>query len=681
MKRLGALIVAMATLCLLPAARAQTASSELAQAPASAETWSIISTAGQHGTSRLWTTPDGARWSREQINLRGFVTDIDQQVRFAADGSVASLEVRGSTPSGDAAERFTVNGARYDYTSPVGHGDGAYAPGAFYVPFGGSIDATITLIDALRRAPNHQLDFLPSGRASLVELTTHQVSNGHETKTLTAYALVGATTSPIPVWYNGDHFFAQVGVLSWAPVGWEGVVDDLSRAQDEALAQRSAALVDRIAPRAAHAVVFRNVRVYDSERRRFLQNRTVVINDGRIVSVGTGQVRVPEGAEVIDGAGDTLVPGLWDSHQHFGDDSAGPFLLAQGITSIRDPGNQPEQLMARRARINAGQLIGPRIVSSMLIDGRSEYTAQVAVVATTEAEAIAAVNRAHDAGYAGVKFYGSVNPDWVAPMAAEAHRLGLRVHGHIPAGMRPLDAIRAGYDEITHINFVMMQAMPDDVVNHSNGYARHIGTAQFAPDVDLRSPAMRAYLNELAQRHVAVDPTLSVFETEYLPNQGQIAPAYAPYVGTLPPLIERGFYAGGLPETPEVSRQRMIQAQAKLAELVGELHRRRVSIVAGTDGSGLELVRELELYVAAGMSPADALATATIVPARLFGVGDQSGAIRPGMLAEVTLVRGDPSRSIGDLRNVLVVMRDGRLMQASALRDAIGISGPPHPAQ
>ncbi len=125
----------------------------------------------------------------------------------------------------------------------------------------------------------------------------------------------------------------------------------------------------------------------------------------------------------------------------------------------------------------------------------------------------------------------------------------------------------------------------------------------------------------------------------------------------------------------------MIQAQAKLAELVGELHRRRVSIVAGTDGSGLELVRELELYVAAGMSPADALATATIVPARLFGVGDQSGAIRPGMLAEVTLVRGDPSRSIGDLRNVLVVMRDGRLMQASALRDAIGISGPPHPAR
>src|SRR5262249_4491847 len=163
-------------------------------------------------------------------------------------------------------------------------------------------------------------------------------------------------------------------------------------------------------------------------------------------------------------------------------------------------------------RIERGEVLGPRIVPSLLIDGVSQYTAQIAVVAHNQQEAIAAVGRAKNEGYFAIKLYGSVNPAWVAPIAAGAHRLGLHVYGHIPAGMRPLDAVRAGYDEITHINFVMMQAMPQDVVDHSNGIARHKGMAQYAPDVDLHGPVMRPFLDELQRRHIAVDPTLVTFE-------------------------------------------------------------------------------------------------------------------------------------------------------------------------
>jgi hypothetical protein len=97
-------------------------------------------------------------------------------------------------------------------------------------------------------------------------------------------------------------------------------------------------------------------------------------------------------------------------------------------------------------------------------------------------------------------------------MADLAHKLGLHVHGHIPHGMRPLDAVRDGYDEITHINFVMMQAMPDDVVQKSNTLQRFVGTAKYAAGVDLHSPKMTAYLDELARRRIAVDPTLTFFE-------------------------------------------------------------------------------------------------------------------------------------------------------------------------
>jgi hypothetical protein len=243
--------------------------------------------------------------------------------------------------------------------------------------------------------------------------------------------------------------------------------------------------------------------------------------------------------------------------------------------------------------------------------------------------------------------------------------------------MRPLDAVRAGYDEITHINMVMMQAMPDDVVAKSNTAARLVGTGKYAADVDLHSKAMTDYMDELARRHVAIDPTLVTFENSYVPDAGTLPPAVEPYAETLPAQFERGFLSTSTPPTPEVSRDRMRASFAKLVALVGELAKRHVTILAGTDEVGFELIRELELYVQAGMTPAEALATATINPATEFHMADRTGSLAKGKLAELALVDGDPSKNIGDLRQVELVMRDGRVMDAGALRAAIGISGLP----
>lgn len=675
MKRLLAVLFALACFAAAPATQAQDATANLATPPANAQTWAIVSTAGRHGTSRRWTV-DGVRWSRESILLRGFVTEIDQQMRLGADGSLRSLEIRGSTPSGDSAETFTSADGRYQFRSPVDHGEGALPAGAFYSSFGGTIDGSIAFVDYLRARPDHVMQLLPGGRAELTQIATRTVSNGRESKNLTAYAIVGVGLSPFPVWYDGDNFFAFAGFLSYVPEGWESVANELSAAQDEALSSRATALVSEIGPRATQPILFQNVRIFDADANRFRDRMNVVVVDGRITAVGRN-VRAPANAQIVSGEGRTLVPGLWDSHQHFGGDDSGPLLLSQGITNIRDPGNRDAELMARRVRINEGQLLGPRIIASLLIDGEGPNTAQMATVARNAEEGIAAVRHAHEAGYFGVKLYGTLDPALVAPIAAEAHRLGLHVQGHIPHGMRPLEAVRAGYDEITHINFVMMQAMPDEVVQNSNGLPRFYGTARYAPDVDLRSPQMRSYLDELARRHIAVDPTLVTFEGGFVPDLGEMAAAYAPFVGTMPPSVERSFRAASFAPSAEVSREQMRRTQAALQNLVTELHRRHITIVAGTDGSGLELVRELELYVAAGFTPAEALATATLVPARLFGVGDETGSIRVGKAADLALVEGDPSRNIGDLRNVVMVMRDGRLMDANALRRAVGISGPP----
>lgn len=669
---------AFAALAAANAAFAAMKESALATAPFDAETWVIVSGAGPHGKSQRWLDKNGVRWSRESLNLRGFRTEIDQQIEFAPTGSIMRLEVRGFVPQGDAAETYGVADGKFVFKSPVDAGTGIARAGLAYTSFGGTLDSTIALVDMLRRSADGSVDLVPSGRLRLEKLTTTEVSNGRVTRTLTAFAVTGFGFAPVPVWYDGDKFFALVDVISFMPERWASVAPALSKAQDDALAARAPELVRRIAKVPEGAVAFRDVQIFDAETRAFVKGQTVVVRDGEIAAVGdAGSTDVPSGAVVFEGAGRTLVPGLWDSHQHFGDDSSGPLLLAQGITSVRDPGNRAEELMARKKRIEDGKLLGPRIVPSLLIDGPGERSAQAAVVVKHEEDAIAAVQRAKTQGYFGVKLYGSLNPRFVKPMADEAHRLGLRVHGHVPAGMRPLEAIRAGYDELTHINFAMMQGMPDNVVQDSNGPMRLFGPGRHGAAADFKSKAFAEFLDEVAARKTAIDTTLPVIETILLGQRGKLANAYLPFAGTLPPQVERGFKAGGLLPPADLGCATMSKSFAKMQALVMAFHQRGAPVLAGTDGIGLELVRELELYVAAGMTPADALAAATIVPAQTFGLGNETGSITVGKKAELALVAGDPSKRIGDLRRVEIVMRDGRVMQAEDLRAAIGIAGPP----
>ncbi len=336
--------------------------------------------------------------------------------------------------------------------------------------------------------------------------------------------------------------------------------------------------------------------------------------------------------------------------------------------------------LARAARRAKGDLLAPNVYPSVLIDGKGPNSAQMGTIVTSQEEAVAAVRKAKADGFTGIKIYGSYNPAWVAPAAAEAHKLGLHVHGHVPAGMRPSEAINAGYDELTHINFVMMEAMPDSVVATSNGINRFEGTGRYAKDVDLNAPPIKSLVATMAERKIVSDPTLQTFESLFVPENGDLSPAYAPYVGTLPPVTERGFRTGGFAVPKDLTRDDYRKSFAKLTALLTLMHNSGIAIVAGTDGTGLELVRELELYVKAGFTPEEALAAATIAPARLLQVDKTTGSIAVGKTADLVLVEGDPSRRIGDLRNTRTVMMGGKLMDADALREASGFSGRPKPA-
>jgi imidazolonepropionase-like amidohydrolase len=650
--------------------------------PGNAQRFVVVSTAGQHGTSALWKSSDGSVLSREGILLRGFVWEQDEAIHFGPNGQPDRVTIRGTAPTGDAAETFTVNDRDARWKSPVDSGQKAYDNHGHYVPYGGTMSAMAVLAEKLYAAPGRKLPLLPAGEARLERLASLVVGDAAARQTVSVYAIDGLSLDPQPVWLDiHAKFFAFVtGVgLSIVPEGYEKSLEKLLSEQNNALASRSAAIARRFGALPKTPVTFSNVRLFDSEAGRFLENQTVVADKGLITAVGPASRTIPpSGARVINGAGMTLLPGLWDSHMHVQNDFTGPMLLSLGVTSARDPGNAVSATLARAERIKKGELLFPSVYPSVLIDGKGPLTAQVAVAVGSTEAAIAAVRMASEKGFTAVKFYGSMQRDWLIPAIAEAKKFNLHVHGHIPAGMRPAEAIAAGYDEITHIYYVMLQAMPDDVARVSTGIQRIEGIGRYARNADIGAEPLKALIQEMADKHITADPTLVAVESLYVPENGELSDAYRPYVGSLPPNTERAFLSGGITVPKDLARADYRASFRKMTELVEALHKAGVMIVAGTDGMGLEIVREMELYVASGFTPAEALQTATINPARLVKADSKTGSIAVGKIADMVLVEGDPSKRVGDARRSVWIMSAGRLINADELRTAVGFTGRPH---
>ena len=677
MRRFAVLAAAL----LATSALAQTPVADLAKPPADARHFIIQSTGGKHGDSYSWVTADGTRMARESMNLRGQVWEMDYSGKAGADGMPATMTIRGVSPAGDAGETFAEAGGTATWKSQIDGGSAPYTGPAFYSSVGGPMDINAWFVERLLAAPGKTMKLLPGGTATATKLTSLDVGEGSAKQTIDLWAISGIGSSPLPIWADGKgNFFGLATGLAWLPAEYAGEQKRIEAVQSAALSAQMPALAKSLVTIPAGAVAFTNVRLFDADRRTFLADQTVVVVKGKIVAVGAARsVKTPAGAQVIDGRGKTLVPGLWDCHMHVGDDYTGMQELSLGITSVRDPGNDDVRTIDRRKRAAAGELLMPNVYASSLIDGKGPYTAQVANVATSQAEAIALVDKAKATGFIGVKFYGTFDPKWLPATIAEAHKQGLHVHGHIPAGIRPMEAIRDGYDEVTHINWIVMQGVPESALATDNGIGRFEAPGRYAKDLDLNGPAMTEIVKTMAAKKIYSDPTMTAFESLYYPENGELSPSYAPFVGTLPPTTERGFRQGGFQVPKDLTRADYRKSWAKMVALLGKMHKAGVPIVAGTDGSGIEIIHELEIYVQAGFSNADALAAATIVPATLVGQQGNTGSIKIGKTADLVLVEGDPSVRIADLRQTRVVMMGDRMMDADALRKAAGYAGRPHP--
>jgi predicted amidohydrolase YtcJ len=212
-----------------------------------------------------------------------------------------------------------------------------------------------------------------------------------------------------------------------------------------------------------------------------------------------------------------------------------------------------------------------------------------------------------------------------------------------------------------------------DQVQDTRTPARFTAVADHAAEIDLDSERVRAFLALLKERKVTVDPTLGVFENLLEDRPGHVAAAYAAVADRMPPVVRRGFLEGGF-AVPEGAEARWRAAVPAMKRMLMALRREGIPIVAGTDAlAGFALPRELELYVDAGIPPAEVLSIATLGAARVAGRDDRLGSITAGKLADLVLVEGDPTRTIGDVRRVRLVVRGGVVLDPDALCREVGI--------
>jgi imidazolonepropionase-like amidohydrolase len=399
-----------------------------------------------------------------------------------------------------------------------------------------------------------------------------------------------------------------------------------------------------------------------------VKDSVVVIQGGKILSAGPrGKVALPKSAQVLDVAGKTIIPGLWDMHAHFEQVEWGPVYLAAGVTTVRDCGNEFEFITAVRDAISSGRGVGPRLLLAGIVDGSGPIALGVARVDTPE-QAREWVHRYHDAGFAQIKIYSSVKKENLEAVTAEAHKLGMTVTGHIPVGLTGFDGVNAGMDQINHINYVVRMMAPEMPAGRGAANAQQILNAlrNFDPDSD----NSRKALQFLKTHGTVIDPTLTIFEL--LQRTGRVPlENYEPGVAKVAPALATQLRNAG----PGVAGADLGEARfAAALKAVSALHRAGIPIVVGTDQTvpGHSVHREMELYVEAGFTPMEALQAATMVPAKAMKVDMEVGTIEAGKRADLVILGANPLENIRNIRRTERVVQGGVIYDCAALWRTVG---------
>jgi len=423
----------------------------------------------------------------------------------------------------------------------------------------------------------------------------------------------------------------------------------------------------------APLVALVHARLVDATGPSAREDQTLLVRDGKIAAVGPfGSVAVPAEARVADLTGKTVIPGLVMVHEHlFYAISAGAgsfhtnemdysfprLYLACGLTSIRTGGSiEPYADMEIKRRIDAGEMPGPKMhLTAPYIEGPPTPFAQLHAV-SGPADAVKLVNYWADQGFTSFKLYMHIRRDVAAAVIAAAHRRGLQVTGHIGA-LTYREAAELGIDNLEHGFF----ASTDFVRGKKEDDLPVPAIAQASLDaVKVDSPEVDALIRLLVARHVALTSTLAVIEG-FVAGRPVLTPRELECMSE--PAREKYFTNWARANEHNASMvprfQKMMALEKKYFDAGGLL-------VAGTDPTGWGnavaghgSLREVELLVEAGLTPGQAIQVATANGAKLLGVDREVGTLEAGKAADLVVLSGNPLESIGEIRKVETVFKDG----------------------
>lgn len=458
------------------------------------------------------------------------------------------------------------------------------------------------------------------------------------------------------------------------------------------------------------ATAFVNVNVIPMDSERVLEGQTVIVQGDRIVAIGAvDEVSVPADAQVIEGNGGYLIPGLTDTHFHILDNMDSLILaIANGVTTVRDPnadyvGTGPAILEARD-QIAAGERLGPTIMAAWSFLGASEqYQALfenvnkvvgpwlsvdwggILDLALDPASGRALVQKAYERGYDTVKINWYLNREAFDSIVAAAKELGMPILAHVPADVGIEYAIRAGA-EIQHNGNLLAFVAKDYVRKPGANYLDAFDLSE----ADQRLPKLVALM---AENKVAFTPTMLVDVTAFelfdnLPDWSEAATFQRPGYSYVPPsyLASWKDTAGG--EFGVVARARGVSSVAEIvpspdarADILA-LHLMQlkalveagVPVLTGTDSSavgvvwGFSIHDELGLFVKAGLTPYQALEASTRKPSQVMGDPQEWGTIETGKRADMVLLDANPLEDIGNTREIAGVMVRGRWLPQETLQ-------------
>jgi imidazolonepropionase-like amidohydrolase len=425
-------------------------------------------------------------------------------------------------------------------------------------------------------------------------------------------------------------------------------------------------------------------------------DQTVLITKQKITALGpSSSVVIPRGSKIVDATGKFLIPGLADMHIHLTAASEPdgsrkfmiPLLLANGITSVRDMGGYLESLVPLRKEIDDGKRLGPSLVyAGPYLDG-SLPSFQPSLVANDRAQAEQDVHDVVSHGVDFVKVQSLLNRDAYFAIAAAARHANITFVGHVPDRVTAAEAADAGQHSIEHLTNILRGCSRDEAALMREQFyqpkkketpAQHHARVErwqaqvlktFSPET------CDALIAKFVQHDVWQTPTLGLLKNDAYPQlgSGSAADPRTKYIPVKTLELWQNTRSEQMRFVEQSESTLRAELFAKSAQLVAQMHKAGVKILAGTDspapyvfpGSGLH--DELALLVDAGLTPLEALQAATRDAAEFLHRDDASGTIAPEKYADLVLLDADPLQDIRNTQKIRAVILRGKLLDRPAL--------------